>query len=477
MDYPVLCGGTFFTLLLQARKQRRQYRTYIKGKNEEYSDSNMFFELLKIVKPDYIEQPKDSFKTATSKYKNCSQSKSAYIPLDESWVIDIFDKNIKEDYEKFLGTMVNFVEKFIASNEDTKIKLISSFLELIQQDKSIQSTDIFYVCSNGQALSKADMSDSHCEILELYLPSFLLGIWHFIVMNRSDNSIGKDTYNSWHEEQEKGSKAVRKYIGTIGENYKRPIAVITDTSESKSKDLAQDNLPLERIPDNCLEEKECSSSKSSPSELVSDKVEDTSLHTEAPVTLNKTVSEDINNEQEPLAPDVADKMSDNDIHEDASPTGGNVYQENPLPERMLDVFNQSYFDFAVDGFIDSNPTTDRIHDMNHFIGHIRKQDRMDCLDKNEEIYKSIFSFMDILQEYLRFLKRSTGNLDFFPDGYKPPSSDNKEFWRKSNRYREQLRSLYQPIEAEIKKQNDEKAEQRRTAGKEAWDKSIQKSPQ
>lgn len=206
----------------------------------------------------------------------------------------------------------------------------------------------------------------------------------------------------------------------------------------------------------------------------SDKVEETSLHTKAPVILDETVSSDINNEQKPLAPDVADEMSDDDIHENTSPTGGNVYQENPLPERMLDVFNQSYFDFAVDGFIDSNPTTDRIYDMTYFIGHIREQEKKDCLDKNNEIYQSIIDFVDILQEYLSFLKRSSGDLDFFPDNYMPPNSDDKEFSKELNRYREQLKSLYLPIKVEVEKQREEKEEQRRAAGKEAWDKSTRK---
>lgn len=144
------------------------------------------------------------------------------------------------------------------------------------------------------------------------------------------------------------------------------------------------------------------------------------------------------------------------------------------PKRMLDVFDQSYSDYAVEGFIDSDPTTDRIHDMIHFIGHIREQDKMDCLDKNEEIYQGIVSFVDILQEYLSFLKRSSGNLDFFPDNYTPPNSDNKEFSEELIRYREQLKSLYLPIKVEVEKQRDEREEQRRAAGKEAWDKSIRK---
>lgn len=143
------------------------------------------------------------------------------------------------------------------------------------------------------------------------------------------------------------------------------------------------------------------------------------------------------------------------------------------PERMLDIFVQGCDDFAVEGFIDSVPTTDRISDMFRFIWLIRKQDKKDSLDKNEEIYQGIVSFVDILQEYLNFLKRSSGNLDSFPDNYKLPNRDSKEFSEESNRFRERLNSLYLQIKAEVEKMELKCQEQRRVAGKEAWNTSKQ----
>lgn len=143
------------------------------------------------------------------------------------------------------------------------------------------------------------------------------------------------------------------------------------------------------------------------------------------------------------------------------------------PERMLDIFVQGCDNFAVEGFIDRDPTTDRISDMFRFIWLIRKQDKKDNLDKNEESYNSINRFIDILQEYLNFLKRSSGNLDSFPDNYKLPNRDSKEFSEESNRYREQLNSLYLQIKAEVEKMELKCQEQRRAAGKEAWNTSKQ----
>jgi len=38
------------------------------------------------------------------------------------------------------------------------------------------------------------------------LPAFLLGVWHFIVVNRKDNKIGQDTYDIWCPENDRGPR-------------------------------------------------------------------------------------------------------------------------------------------------------------------------------------------------------------------------------------------------------------------------------
>ena len=46
------------------------------------------------------------------------------------------------------------------------------------------------------------------------LPSFLLGVWHYVVVNRQDNSIGKKTYDVWCPSAGGGQ---RKYTAHMGE--------------------------------------------------------------------------------------------------------------------------------------------------------------------------------------------------------------------------------------------------------------------
>lgn len=53
-DYPVLCGGTFFTLLLLAKKQSPKARERLAGKENEFSEPNILIGLLKVCYPEYI---------------------------------------------------------------------------------------------------------------------------------------------------------------------------------------------------------------------------------------------------------------------------------------------------------------------------------------------------------------------------------------------------------------------------------------
>lgn len=109
----------------------------------------------------------------------------------------------------------------------------------------------------------------------------------------------------------------------------------------------------ERIFDNRSVGKESSMPTLSPSEqdpLVSvtdggatpmnDEVENMSPNTKVPVTSVKTISTDINNEQEPLVPDVADEMSGNDVHED---TSSNTEETRTLDEVVFPDTNRIEF--------------------------------------------------------------------------------------------------------------------------------------
>ena len=100
--YPYLCGGTYFTLILQSRRRRAD--------GGKYSEPDVFAGLLKIVDP-YFEKPKgDSFGKTVSRYKNCSKRQpniSESLPFTNRRTRETFDARIRSEYRTSLRLCLN----------------------------------------------------------------------------------------------------------------------------------------------------------------------------------------------------------------------------------------------------------------------------------------------------------------------------------------------------------------------------------
>ena len=81
--FPVLCGGTFLTLILQSRKPTASRRQRIKGVTDIFREPDVLFELVRLVQPDYIRPAGDTFNTYTTNYKKCAD----YTPDDLKFVL------------------------------------------------------------------------------------------------------------------------------------------------------------------------------------------------------------------------------------------------------------------------------------------------------------------------------------------------------------------------------------------------------
>lgn len=218
-----LCGGIFFTLLLQARKPRKGVREHYRGESDGLSDPEMMVALLKVVNPDYNEPPatrKATFKGNTSDYKSCKISQSTYLPFNDSAMISAFDSRIKNEYPSALAAMANFVASFIESGTSTKKdeRLIKALLEIMDTDASIDDTQVFYIGESGQGITKAILR----RMNDFCLQPFLLGVWHFIIANRNDNKAGKATFDLLCPSR---GGAERKYEGKLGAAITRVISV------------------------------------------------------------------------------------------------------------------------------------------------------------------------------------------------------------------------------------------------------------
>lgn len=219
-DYPRLCGGIFFTLILQDIQQRMSAREHYKGESDGLSDPDVLIGLIEVINPDY-QRPNKSIKTKVNDYKSCKQSKGEYLPFGKTAEVTEFDKRVKSDYSSELMAMTKFVQNFleIGSSGKREYKLITALLDLISQDESIKDADEMYVSPDGKTLRKSEI----VKMKDVHLPAFLLGIWHFCNTQRKDNRMGEATYNTWCPENGGGP---REYKGHMGEEWHVEIKLI-----------------------------------------------------------------------------------------------------------------------------------------------------------------------------------------------------------------------------------------------------------
>ena len=237
-EYPRLCGGTFFTLVLQALQQRMNAREHYDGDSDGLSDPEVLVGLIKVINPAYVDPGKEKLKTIVNNYKRCETSTSTYFPFGDDQVISAFDEIIRNNYQTALNGMIGFVNDFLDVSETVHkdINLVRALVDLIQQDQTIKAGDEFFIGPNGEKKKKAALGD----LKEVCLPSFLLGVWHYVVVNRKDNNIGKKTYEIWCPSAGGGQ---RKYTAHMGEGILDSLTTYTvDTKETITAEVVDEPI-------------------------------------------------------------------------------------------------------------------------------------------------------------------------------------------------------------------------------------------
>ena len=243
--YPRLCGGTFFTLTLQALKQRMAAREHYAGQSDGLSDPEVLMGLCRVINPDFKDLDKKKLKGAADGFKSCKAKSSIYLPFGDTQEIQSFDTRVKTEYSSALSDMEVFVDKFIDIGKKVgkHINLVRALADLVLRDEYIKPPlDEFYITSVGQITKKA----AFIELNEVYLPAFLLGIWHYAVAVQKDNTVGDDTYDRWCPP---AGGASRIYVGNMGDGVLKKIHVVTrktETAEDIVDAVVADKIPFVR---------------------------------------------------------------------------------------------------------------------------------------------------------------------------------------------------------------------------------------
>ncbi len=152
-------------------------------------------ELIKVINPDYQKVDLNALKTKANDYKFCKISGDAYLPFGDMQEIRFFSERVRNNYRAALNDMIGFVNDFLDLGKAVSkaVQLARELIDLIQRDESVAMSEEFFIRSDGQRIKKTALGG----LDEVYLPAFLLGIWHYAVVNRKDNTVGQDTYNTW----------------------------------------------------------------------------------------------------------------------------------------------------------------------------------------------------------------------------------------------------------------------------------------
>ena len=205
-----LCGGTFLVLLFEAKGQRRNTRVGEGRSSDGKSNPDIFKNLVRTVNPKFQVPSGRSFNTFTSDYKLCRSSNSPSAGLTDAFLINQFDHDIKTKYYECLGLFHGRLERAI----DFEMKgtwLVAALIDLIEADDTIPDDELFYIRPYGHTVKKSELRNLEC----ICIPSFILGVWHYIITHVRDNTVGADTIDQLLETKTE-SRSERKFISNIG---------------------------------------------------------------------------------------------------------------------------------------------------------------------------------------------------------------------------------------------------------------------
>lgn len=116
--------------------------------------------------------------------------------------------------------MDSLVVKYIKV-DSVKEWLIKALLELILNASNIDDKAPLLICPDGSSIIRQELNNK----TDFCLPSFLLGIWHYLIVKKIKNGEGKDTYNEWYKcSSVPGS--LRHLDVNIGDAISQPIILL-----------------------------------------------------------------------------------------------------------------------------------------------------------------------------------------------------------------------------------------------------------
>lgn len=230
---PYLCGGIFFSFLIELKNDTAQnlYSTY--GSENGISQNQIMENLIRAIKPDYsydVRAKNNSFSKTVSEYHTCKANGGNIIPFEIDSTRAEFNRCVTSQYKDTLERMTKFTTECFPNYNDTAGRtLVERTLILIRDDNSIGNDTPFFIQPDGHSISKAKLLKNE----DFNFQSFLVGIWHYIITQPTINKNGKTTFKnlfSKHDgkEQKLDTSCLEPYAHDINVTWSK-----TEKSSSK----------------------------------------------------------------------------------------------------------------------------------------------------------------------------------------------------------------------------------------------------
>ncbi|MBP3818568.1 MAG: NACHT domain-containing protein [Butyrivibrio sp.] len=184
-----LSGNLFFNFLAEASVKKWSGKK-IDGRANKFNQQYLLRGMMSLISlsGNWWDNIQLGSEQQASQYRNFNIS--TYNLLDKIFSVNLgecvenFRISVEKNDANILEKVAEVTEKIIDREQNNAKILIGRVLYVIHRDNNIEDATDFYIHPDGHCVAKKDI----LKTKKFYLPSFILGIWHYIVMTAVKNT-------------------------------------------------------------------------------------------------------------------------------------------------------------------------------------------------------------------------------------------------------------------------------------------------
>jgi len=192
---PYLCGSFFYGLLLHVKSDGVSSREHQKGIKDTVNGRDIFWGLSSFIDAD---APYPAADFCSDYLKGNMPKRTVFFKIDEDYLVGSFDQRVKNHYDDELKLMHDNVVSCLKDSDEARRWLAQTLMRVIHEDKTLEGAE-FYCQENGTPITREDLLAQPSVCLD----ALLLGIWHFLIINRKerDDSVWPDMFEHYFEHE------------------------------------------------------------------------------------------------------------------------------------------------------------------------------------------------------------------------------------------------------------------------------------